>query len=191
MTPTFRRATAADVPAAARTLAAAFHDYPWTRWAVPQDGYAERLAALQEIYLEHALAHGIVVVHEPVDAVVALMPPDAPAPPDDVQERVAALHGPRLQAVATAELPPPRPDAWVLATVGVLPSLQGTGLGTAVCRAALRELDLHGAPAVALETSDARNLTFYERLGFVRTATTQIVDGPVVHSMHRARRLGA
>lgn len=187
MTPTFRRATAADVPAAARTLAAAFHDYPWTRWAVPEDGYPERLAALQEIYLGHALAHGIVVVHEPVDAVVALMPPDAPAPPEDVQERVAALHGPRLEVVAAAELPPPRPDAWVLATVGVLPSLQGTGLGTAVCRAALRDPALGDAP-VALETSDARNVTFYERLGFVRTATTQVHDGPVVHGMVRMPR---
>lgn len=184
MTPTFRRATAADVPAAARTLAAAFHDYPWTRWAVPEDDYPERLAALQEIYLEHALAHGIVVVHDPADAVVALMPPDAPAPPDDVQERVAALHGPRLQAVAAAELPPSPPDAWTLATVGVLPSLQGTGLGSAACRAALRDPALRDAP-VALETSDARNVTFYERLGFVRTATTQVHDGPVVHGMVR------
>ena len=35
MTPTFRRATAADVPAAARTLAAAFPPYPWPRSAVP------------------------------------------------------------------------------------------------------------------------------------------------------------
>ncbi len=89
--------------------------------------------------------------------------------------------------MATAELPPPRPDAWVLATVGVLPSLQGTGLGTAVCRAALRDPALGDAP-VALETSDARNVTFYERLGFVRTATTQVHDGPVVHGMVRTPR---
>ncbi|CPU63538.1 N-acetyltransferase GCN5 [Mycobacteroides abscessus] len=86
--------------------------------------------------------------------------------------------------MAAAELPPSPPDAWTLATVGVLPSLQGTGLGSAVCRAALRDPALGDAP-VALETSDARNVTFYERLGFVRTATTQVHDGPVVHGMVR------
>lgn len=86
--------------------------------------------------------------------------------------------------MAAAELPPSPPDAWTLATVGVLPSLQGTGLGSAACRAALRDPALGDAP-VALETSDARNVTFYERLGFVRTATTQVHDGPVVHGMVR------
>ncbi|MGO1333496.1 MAG: GNAT family N-acetyltransferase, partial [Cellulosimicrobium funkei] len=76
------------------------------------------------------------------------------------------------------------PAARTHATAGDLPPLQGTGRGSAVCRAALRDPALGDAP-VALETSDARNVTFYERLGFVRTATTQVHDGPVVHGMVR------
>jgi hypothetical protein len=39
--------------------------------------------------------------------------------------------------------------------------------------------------AVALETSDARNVRLYERHGFARTAFTQVKDGPEVYSMLR------
>lgn len=41
------------------------------------------------------------------------------------------------------------------------------------------------AAAVALETSDERNVRLYQRLGFGIDATTDIPDGPVVFSMSR------
>lgn len=179
------RATTADIPAAAQTLALAFEQYPWTRWSIPDEGYADRLEALQRIYLEHALACGLVLVAGDADGVVALMPPEAPAPTDEAQTRIAALLGERLPLLLAAELPRTPSGAWELATLGVHPSSWGHGIGGALLAHALREVGQAGPVPVALETSDPRNVTLYSRHGFAVTATTRIPAGPVVYSMVR------
>lgn len=46
-----RRATIEDLDAAADTLAEAFEGYPWTRHVLLEEGYEERLRALQLLYL--------------------------------------------------------------------------------------------------------------------------------------------
>lgn len=182
---TVRLATSSDLDSAALVLAAAFDTFPWTRWALPADGYAERLEEVQRLYLAHALNHGIVVVDEQVRAVAAFLPPDAPAPTEHMQQRVGELHGPRLTALIGLSLPQAPAGSWSLETVGVDPSHQGTGLGTAVVAAGLAMIDQQGG-AVALETSDARNVRLYQRLGFTTSATTTVPEGPIVHSMNRA-----
>lgn len=186
MTRQVRHATTHDLPAAARTLAVAFADYPWTRWSVPADDHDRRLEDLQGLYLAHALAHGMVLVDDDVHGVLALLPPDAPRPDADVQDRVAALHGDRLAGLASVALPARSPDAWELATLGVHPSHRGAGLGSALVVAALASAG-SSAP-VALETSDARNVRLYERHGFVVTARTAVPRGPQVWSMERRPR---
>lgn len=179
-----RDALPADIPAAARTLAAAFDDYPWTRWSIPEDRHAERLEELQSIYLEHALSCGVVLVSEGVDGVAALLPPHAPAPADAVQARIVRLLGDRFETFLSVELPPRPPEAWELATLGVAPSARGRGVGSALLAEGLRRVDAAGGSCV-LETSDARNVELYSRHGFAVTETTRIPDGPVVHSMLR------
>lgn len=179
-----RDATSSDLPTAARVLAGAFDEYPWTRWSIPSDGYRERLEELQRIYLGHALEHGLVLVDEGQLGVVALLAPDAPEPSAETQTRIAHLLGDRLERLITADLPP-RPDgAWDLATVGVHPDAWGNGVASGLLREALRRLDELEQP-VSLETSDPRNVTLYTRHGFEVTATTQVPDGPVVYSMTR------
>lgn len=181
---TLHDALPADVPTAARTLAAAFDDYPWTRWSIPEDRHAERLEELQSIYLEHALSCGVVLVSEGVDGVAALLPPHAPAPADAVQARIVRLLGDRLETFLSVELPPRPPEAWELATLGVAPSARGRGMGSALLAEGLRRVDAAGGSCV-LETSDERNVALYSRHGFAVTETTRIPDGPVVHSMLR------
>ena len=179
---TIRPATATDHDAAAATVAAAFDPYPWTRWAIPQDGYPDRLYRLQRLYLGYALDAGIVLVDDDLRAVIALLPPDAPEPAPDMQREVAALHGDRVNALAATNVPPQPDGAWNLATVGVHPDNQGAGLGGATVEAGLAAV---GGAAVALETSDERNVRLYERAGFEVTAITRIEQGPVVYSMLR------
>ncbi|MFI9642341.1 GNAT family N-acetyltransferase [Micromonospora sp. NPDC051925] len=184
-----RRATALDLPSAARTLAVAFHEYSWTRWSVPADDYPRRLEQLQALYLGHALEHGFVLVDDDRQAVAAFLPPDAPAPGEELQARVADLHGDRLAALMAAELPSRPKGAWDLATVGVHPDRRGAGLGSAVTAAGLALVDESGDPnGIALETSDERNVRLYERLGFAVTARTTIEGGPLVYSMYRPAR---
>jgi ribosomal protein S18 acetylase RimI-like enzyme len=184
---TTRPAKATDLDAAARVLAAAFDRYSWTRWALGDERYAERLQEIQRLYLAHALAHGIVVVTGDVRAVAAFVPPQVPSPSQAVQARIAELYGDRLVAMAGLWLAAGPGGAWTLETVGVDPAFQGTGFGTAVTSAGLAEIDRHGA-AAALETSDPRNVRLYERLGFTTFATTEIPDGPTVFSMARPGR---
>lgn len=180
-----RPATSSDLDSAALVLTAAFDTYPWTRWTLPDDGYAERLEEVQRLYLAHALDHGIVLVDEQVRAVAAFLPPGAPTPTEEIQHRVVELHGSRLAALSGLSLPDALAGCWTLETVGVDPAHQGTGLGTAVTSKGLAMIDQRGGP-VALETSDERNVRFYQRLGFIAAATTTIPGGPIVYSMNRA-----
>ncbi|GGA60296.1 N-acetyltransferase [Pseudoclavibacter endophyticus] len=171
------------MPAAARVLAEAFECYPWTRWAIPADGYSRRLLELQSLYLSYALDEGVVLVDEQLGGVIALLPPTAAPPSEEFQERVAQLHGDRLTVVGEVRLPPSPEGYWTLETLGVRPDRQGAGLGGALVRAGLdiaSKSTLHG---VALETSDERNVRLYERVGFAVTAVTTIDRGPVVYSM--------
>lgn len=179
-----RRATESDLAIAATVLVEAFQAYPWTVWSIPSEGYADRLEELQRLYLAHALAHGLVFVDEYVNSVSAFLPPHAPALAADVEQRIGALHGDRLEALMGLSLPPAPEAAWSLATVGVRPAFQGSGLGSAVTLAGLRVLD-EIEVSVALETSDERNVRLYRRLGFALDATTTIAAGPLVYSMSR------
>jgi len=178
-----RAATSGDLKTASGVLALAFENYPWTRWSIPEDDFSRRLAGLQELYLRYALSAGAVLVEEQVHGVIALLPPDAPAPSEEFQGRVAELHGDRLNVVARASLPPAPDDHWTLETVGVRPERQGTGLGAALIRAGLDVVEAASGAGVALETSSDANVRMYERFGFVVTATSRIDQGPVVHSM--------
>lgn len=179
-----RRATESDLAIAATVLVEAFQSYPWTVWSIPSEGYEDRLEELQRLYLAHALAHGLVFVDEDVNSVSAFLPPHAPALAADVEQRIGALHGDRLEALMGLSLPPAPEAAWSLATVGVRPAFQGSGLGSAVTLAGLRVLD-EIEVSVALETSDERNVRLYRRLGFALDATTTIAAGPLVYSMSR------
>ncbi|MBY6363068.1 GNAT family N-acetyltransferase [Rhodococcus corynebacterioides] len=178
---TLRPLPAAALDDAAALLAVAFADYPWTRWAVPAQDYADRLTRLQRLYLQYALENGVVLADADVSGVVALLPPNPPEPPSPMQEEVAALHGDRLAAVFGATTPPPAAGAWTLETLGVDPRRRGRGLGATLVRAALDAVPA-GVP-VALDTSDPRNVRLYERCGFGVIETTDLPDGPTVVSM--------
>lgn len=179
-----RNATPDDIQSAARTLAAAFDDYPWTRWSIPAANYAERLEELQSLYLHHALACGLVLVDDERRGVAAFLPPDAPEPSAVTQGRIAELLGDRLQALLGAELASRPAGSWDLATIGVHPDSWGNGVASAIITEGLRRIDSF-REATSLETSDARNVSLYSRHGFTMTTTTEIANGPVVHSMLR------
>lgn len=180
-----RDATAIDVPSAARTLAAAFHNYVWTRWSIPATDYAGRLEELQRLYLHHAVGYGLVLVDDEQSGAAAFLPPDAPALSTVAQGRVAELLGDRLQALLATELPQRPAGCWELASIGVYPASWGNGIASAILTEGLSRLDASRA-TTSLETSDARNVALYSRHGFTVTATTEIPNGPVVHSMLRS-----
>lgn len=181
--PVIRPAHRDEISTLAGVLARAFDQYTWTRWSVPAEGYSRRLVELQDLYLRYALGEGTVLAESALGGVVALLPPAAPAPSYQMQVRVAELHGDRLADVASADLPTVPEGWWTLETLGVLPERQGAGLGGALIRAGLDAVSGRGGEGVALETSDLRNVSLYERAGFTVRATTRVDQGPTVYSM--------
>lgn len=192
-----RRARTGDLPRAAATLAAAFHDYPWTRWVVDDDDHARRLRDLYAIYLTIALELGQVWVSDDGAAAAAWTHSSKAAAQDELVareglgERIAELSGARFaNAVRAAEALAPHAPAgehWTLAAVAVHPDAQRRGLGSRVLHPALAGFDERGEIA-ALETSAESNLPFYERLGFnVHRELEMPGGGPHVWMMRRSR----
>jgi ribosomal protein S18 acetylase RimI-like enzyme len=78
-----------------------------------------------------------------------------------------------------------REPHWYLLVVGVDPALQGRGLGSTLIRDGLFKADQAGCPCY-LETSDSRNVAFYERHGFKVLAEALLgAGGPPAWGMRR------
>ncbi len=76
---------------------------------------------------------------------------------------------------------------WYLPLIGVEPIAQGRGVGGALLREATERADRDGLPAY-LESSNPRNISLYERHGFVVMGEIRIGRGPVVTPMLRRPR---
>lgn len=77
---------------------------------------------------------------------------------------------------------------WYLLIVGVDPELQGRGFGSALVKEGLARADQANCPCY-LETSEERNLAFYERHGFTVVESATLGDGgPTAWAMRRDQR---
>ena len=124
----------------------------------------------------------------PATGVIAVLPPDTPEPDEATVEKIVELHGDRFERVLQADeqlsaLPVPD-NAWSLATIGTMPRSRGTGLGSALLKHALAELD-RTEQNCWLDTSTERNLPLYQRFGFTIAGEISLTDGPTVWRMHR------
>ncbi len=87
-----------------------------------------------------------------------------------------------MEKIHKARVPEPH---WYLMVVGVDPELQGQGVGSALVREVLAFADRESKPCY-LETSEHRNLSFYERVGFaVLEEATLSKGGPKAWAMRR------
>lgn len=100
--------------------------------------------------------------------------------------RSGALRGLRLQSVVERHhLAEPH---WYLEALGATPEARGTGVGGRVVQPVLDDCDETRLPAY-LESSNPRNWSFYERLGFVRGEPLPVPPGcPLLVPMVRQPR---
>jgi GNAT superfamily N-acetyltransferase len=76
-------------------------------------------------------------------------------------------------------------SCWYLLGLGVEPSLQGTGVGSALIQPVLARADATGLPCY-LNTASGRNLEFYQKHGFVVVSTARVPgNGPNIWAMVR------
>ncbi|ADB49713.1 GNAT family N-acetyltransferase [Conexibacter woesei] len=193
-----RRATAADVPALAGTLARAFADDPIARWSCRPDRL--RLRMLERFYairLRQVLRHDEVWVDPSLAGGALWLPPEEwrTSAVEDAQLARALLHPrllPRVPLVVHGftgieRRHPPAPPHWYLAVLGTDPDAQGRGIGSALLRAVLDRCDADGVGAY-LESSKERNVDFYARHGFRVSEVVTLPRGPRAWLMWREPR---
>jgi len=194
-----RPATAADAPALKSVIAAAFMADPVADWVFRDDtARPDHHLVFFGGFVDVTLATGRA---ETVDGHKGLtlwldVDVDAPEPEDDgalAAAFEAGMDAETLKRVAllddlmTANHPHDRSHAY-LPFIAVHPEHQGTGVGAALLRHRLADLDAAGRPAY-LEASCLRNAALYERLGFERMPQTiDLPGGPSLYPMWRDHR---
>lgn len=193
-------ATPADLPVVTDVLTDAFADDPVQAWLfAPSDAPAAGRRALFEIFVHDYfwLGHLYVVADTGGVAGAALWAPPGrdPLQGDRVQDLLTALEPhlgdelmPRLGELArTHDHRPAQPHLY-LGILGVDPARQSKGHGAALLAPALAECDRMGLVA-HLESSNERNVPFYERHGFVPVESYRCGgDGPLMTIMTRRPR---
>jgi GNAT superfamily N-acetyltransferase len=171
----------------------AFSTDPMARWTYPNP--ATYLAIMPETikaFGGNGFAHGTVHLVDSGGAAAMWLPPGVLAD----SERLEALteqHAPRdRQADMTQVFEQmgkfhPEEPCWYLPLIGVDPTSQGRGYGSALLRYALEQVDRTGAPAY-LESSNPRNVPLYERHGFEVLGSIQAGSSPTIVPMLRRPR---
>jgi GNAT superfamily N-acetyltransferase len=189
-----RSMTPHDVGPTARTLAAAFQGDPVWDWIfgdpVPEPDLRARWWAQ---YVRAAVAAGTGRVADDGGAVTLWLPPGAPellaqdeARADRLAAQVLGERGALMPDIyATFDQHRPRREHQYLDVFATHPASRGRGVGMALLRADLAELDAIGRPAY-LESSNPANLARYESVGFVRLERFVLPGGgPAVDTMWR------
>jgi len=153
-----------------------------------------RAAALGQALLLVARTDG---ESPPAGALLALPPGGQPLPraPLWVQLRCVAGQGFRVvhrwsQVHDALAIVQPLEPHWYLSVVGVDPARQGQGLGAALLRAWLRQVDADAMPG-HLETDRADKVAFYQRFGFEVSSELRVLGVPVWCMRREARRAAA
>ena len=173
------RLTEPQIPAAAATLARAFHDDPLMVYAIPDR--AERARLLAPVYARMIrfgfIAGEVYATAGALEGVAVWLPPNAKWTREYIEasgmHQLASLIGDdayqRYREVVGREWQARERDmtgaCWYLFLLGVEPSRQRCGLGGALMRPVLERADTEQL-ACYLETENQRNVAFYVKHGF-------------------------
>jgi ribosomal protein S18 acetylase RimI-like enzyme len=193
-----------SIDTAANTLERAFSSDPMFLWVFPEP--ATRPAALRRlnrVTLEYGVRYGRVTTSHHAKAICVWIPPGPGITiPGLIRSGMLGVpfrigFGPfakfmgandTMDKIHKKRVPEPH---WYLMVVGVDPELQNRGVGSALVQEGLRQADQSGHPCY-LETSERRNLAFYERLGFVVLEQATLgTGGPSAWAMRRDPQRGS
>jgi len=181
--------------AAEATLILAFAEDPVQRWLYPEtERYLEGFPIFLAQTSAAAYDAGGVWHLGDSSAVAVWMPPDAH---EDDEVLVSSLtqtvdsskHADLMAMLDRMSVLQPAAPHWHLPWFGVDPFRQGRGLGQKLMSACLREIDARNQIAY-LESTNPRNVPFYERLGFTVTGHIDIPGAPPMIAMLREARKG-
>ncbi len=188
-------ALARNIPELTETLASAFQDDPVTSWMfdVPETR-PDQLRVWMRFVLEMGLPRGHLYTAGENKAAAVWSPPDvrlfdetwAPRMVETLSGLLGERAGEVLQHLAQALKDVPRDEPhFYLFTLGTHARHQGHGFGARVLEPVLAICDAQGL-AAHLESSNPRNVPFYQRHGFEVTEEIELAGrGPVIRPMRR------
>jgi len=170
------KASEADIPYLIDVMVKAFQDDPFTNWLVKQD--KKRMARFAATFECTLRAFGLTFGHLYTDKDrngAAVWIPPGKFKPDSFSNifllpaylKVVGLSRilKIMNATSVVTKRHPGPQYFYLMSLGTLPSMQGKGIGSALLQPVLEICDRDKIPA-CLETSDPKNLSFYQKHGF-------------------------
>ena len=172
------------------TIVLGFAADPMARWAWPESSeYLRTMPRFVNAFGGQAFEHGTAYVTEGARAAALWLPPGVE--PDEAE--MGAIMEKTLRAEIAedigvvmkgmAEHHPLEPH-WYLPVIAADPNWIGQGLGAVLMKHALRRCDEEGVAAY-LESSNPRNISFYERHGFEIIGKIQSGSSPVLTPMLR------
>ncbi len=187
---TVRIMTMADEPSAIDTITLAFSTDPVARWCWPDPHqYLTSMPSFVRAFAGRAFKHDSAYCNQAYTGVALWLPPnvgsDEQALGDVVQRTVSESILDNFFAVfeQMGKYHPKVPH-WYLPLIGVDPSSQGKGFGSALMKHALKVCDREQKPAY-LESTNPKNIPLYERHGFEVLGTIRVGTCPPLVPMFR------
>jgi GNAT superfamily N-acetyltransferase len=175
---------------ALQTLSAAFEQDAHFQWLYPPQSRGNQgLMPLFDLLVARGLSRDAAIAHNQDFTAIALFePPQSKALTWGQMIRFAwglcrlmrsARVVSRLWGLNLSKLARPVFAHMYLQNIGVQPSVQGSGWGTAMVEALRGQF---GCP-IFVETCMLKNLAFYEHLGFRTMGNAALPDGPVIYRL--------
>ncbi len=187
-----REAEAADKDAVLAILTLAFSADPPTRWLFPKaKDYLAVYSRFADAFGGAAFPAGAAMMTDDATAAALWLPPGSEVDGEALGEIIAGAvaargGGDNTIGEQVAAFHPQEPH-WYLPLIGVDPARQGRGLGSALLKAGLAQVDAAGLPAY-LESSNIKNVPLYERFGFEVLGKVESGDFPGLWPMLRKAR---
>jgi ribosomal protein S18 acetylase RimI-like enzyme len=172
------------------TIVLGFAADPMTRWVWPDSSdYLRIMPQFVKAFGGRAFEHGTAYITEGARAAALWLPPGIE--PDEALMGAVMAQALRPEIADDMEfilkgMAEHHPDGphWYLPLIAADPNWIGQGLGTSLMKFVLRRCDREGITAY-LESSNPRNISFYERHGFRVIGTIQHGSSPTLTPMLR------
>ena len=191
--PKVETATASDEPSIVDVIVLAFSADPAARWTWSEpDQYISHFPDFVRAFGGKAFASASAYYVDNCAGAALWLPPDIHPDEEmltDLIKRTASEHC-QSEAFAVFEQMGryhPNEPHWYLPLIGVDPSQQGKGYGSALMKHGLIPCDRDSKLAY-LESTNPRNIPLYERHGFELLGTIQVGTSPPIFPMLREPR---
>jgi ribosomal protein S18 acetylase RimI-like enzyme len=182
-----------DQTAAIATIVSAFSADPVARWFYPDlQQCLEQLPSFVKAFAGAAFEHGSADCIDGCSGAALWLPPGVH--PDEkalialLERTIPERHQAEVFALlGQMDRGHPSEPHWYLPMIGVVPSKQGNGYGSALLRHALNRCDGDRKPAY-LEASSLESSRLYRRHGFELLGTIQVGSSPPLFPMLRRPR---